>query len=174
MSDYRTKHQYSLNLNSNLNSQIKQLSEIETILNVIDLVSSNDERQEAAIIKKSMFKIIESGQVDALIYWYELVNENSDEFFLHIDYDSSSCSSSQLSTDEAATKLKKHAYSPYKNSLNSCNSSNQLAAICFYSSCENKSTQNVINTFESGHKGVKINYLFKNDIFHVTDFEFLV
>ena len=155
MTEYRTKNQYALSMSSNL-KEFKQLSEVETILNLAQgQGSKSDEFQTIQERFQREFRVRSSGQFNAVLYWYELVDKDS-EFFLQIDDEST------MPNDECNRTI----YSPYNNYNNSNNSdniSNQFAAVCFYDEA---------NCVElDAHKEIKVNFSFKNDLFHANCFK---
>jgi hypothetical protein len=158
LAEYRTRHQYSLNINNNLRN-FKELTDVETILKLRPNDVNRSSRDTE--IKSVHFKVKNEGKVNALLYWFELIDENS-EYFMQIDSDSST------SSCDGPTKLQKASFSPFTASLiDGANNSNQLAAVCFY-----EANNSEIGDF-ARHGLVKVDYLFRNDIFHAKSFELL-
>ena len=147
MKVYQTRHNYSLNLNTNL-KDYKRLSRVETIIvNLNESYTINNEYfSKKEEFKSANFKIESSGRIDAILYWYELVDE------------SNNCQNWN------------RFYSPFSSNLdeNNLNASDQLASVCLF---RNSINENLIDEDKRQHN-LKINYLFKNDIFHVKNFQF--
>jgi hypothetical protein len=154
MTEYRTRQQFSLNINNNLRN-FKELSQVETILRLTP--SEERPQNEETEVKSVTFKVKNSGKLNALLYWFELIDENS-EFFLQIDSDSST------SSDGPSVKLQRTSFSPFMASLiDGANNSNQLAAVCFFEK------NNEVDL--DRHGSIRVDYLFRNDIFHAKKFE---
>lgn len=144
MSDFATTHQYSLNPASNL-KDMKHLTDRIKVQSLNQFMNETDE------IKSNLeLRAISAGRLDAVLYWYELVDENLD-YLLDIDSDSS---------HSEPFIRQHHTYSPFE--YTSSNSSNQLAALCF----PNASSLNL-----SHNDLISLSYLFKNDIFHIEHVE---
>lgn len=110
LSKYNIEHQYSLNPNGNL-SDFKQLSNIMQLAQ-IDMNTANGNINLNLDIKEFDFLINDTGYLNGLLYWYELVMSDS------------------------------KFYSPFQSSLiekNNC--SNIFAAIKFFYLDENESNQ---------------------------------